>query len=312
MTAGWMIVALALAAPQEVTVRISRTTLKYKPEKFEAVVTEDAQNSGERYSVQRIEFPSPVKSGAAKNDTVVAWLFSPKIVKADGAVVIAPPWRVAAGKERQLAVALAEREFHALVVTLPYQGDRTPDGVTSEDNTLSSNLDRTESVLVQAAQDLQRAAEWLALEKKAPRDKIGLFGLSFGAAAASLAWSVSGDFKTASLALCPGQMSDFFWNDSLVMGFIKKELGPGGNSLEKIRKRTAKMDPVAYARGGGKTAVQIIASNEDDIVPKASSEALGKAYGGAAITWITGGHPVAAQEFDLKIVTGHFEKTMRK
>lgn len=248
----------------------------YAPAKFES--TQEVRADRGDWTQVKVTFPSPVVTKTAENNTVHAHLFRPK--KANGAgVVILPIWK-GRGLDLEFMVAgrLAKEGIASLVMELPYQFDRAPEGHRSGDMTVSSDLDRTREAFVQGVKDVKRCAQWLVDEEKCDGKRLGIMGTSLGGHFAALIWATDREFRAGATVLAGGNIHELFWNGSNETKDIKAELEARGMTLEELGKLMKSFDPITYAAADRKAGLLMIAAKDDTVVPIGNVRALRDAF----------------------------------
>lgn len=282
----------------------------YTPAKFESKQEVRAERDG--WAQVKVTFPSPVETKTAENNTVHAHLFRPK--KAGGAgVVILPIWK-GRGLDLEFMVAgrLAKEGIAALVMELPYQFDRAPEGHRSGDMTVSSDLDRTREAFVQGVKDVKRCAQWLVEAEKCDAKRLGIMGTSLGGHFAALIWATDREFRAGATVLAGGNIHELFWNGSNETKDIKAELEARGMTLEELGKLMKSFDPITYAAADRKAGLLMIAAKDDTVVPIGNVRALRDAFDRPRLVVYPGNHyTVALRVTDiLDDLAGHFAKEL--
>ncbi len=262
----------------------------------------------ERFSIR---MDSPVRHTDA-SDRIAGEYFRP--ASAWGAVVVLPGYRSGFSVERALCDRLAQEGLAAFLLHLPYQQSRAVPGIETDAWTISSDLDRNERVLHQALADIRRVRLWLGEETGLPPSRTGLFGLSLGGYVAATAYSIDRDWPCAVLAYCGGNVSDILWADHWLnqMAGWKEGLVRQGHTLESVRERCLRVDPLTHAEPSRPAGVLLFASDIDEIVPEANARALAAALGGAPTIWTGGGHAQACLALPLQHdrIVSHFRDTL--
>jgi dienelactone hydrolase len=240
--------------------------------------------------IEEVTFTSPVRSGQSGNDRFVAELFLPQ--DPAGVVVQLPHWKEDnPAAQRLLALALAGRGLAVLLLPLPYQYGRAPDGVGSGSWTLSHDLARTREASFQGVADVVRASLWLERERGFPAARQGVLGTSLGGHVAALAMGLHPDrFRAGVFLLAGADIGGVFLEENGVTDGIRRELVRRGVTSSEARSLVAPLDPGPHGhpdRGGD---VLLVAGDADRVVPPERAEALARAWGGARIRWFPGGH----------------------
>lgn len=258
-----------------------------------------ARPLGDRIVYETIRFPSPVRSvDPERNDVVRAKLFRTKAPE-PAAVVFLGGWR-RDPLTPTLAARLADTGVQALLVELPFQGDRTPKGRQSGELTLSADLDQNEATFVQAAQDVARAVEWLVRERKVDPERVGIFGTSLGGYVTAGLYGLDGRFACAVVQLAGSDVASVLFNGNWLTQRIRDELVAKGLDEATVRERMRPLDPATWARPARKDGLLLIASEKDEIVPVSTVRALAAAWGGARTIEIPGAGHLSGNEIAAK------------
>ncbi len=241
--------------------------------------------------VEELSIPSPVRSGSARNDRFTAELYTPK--DPIGVVIQLPHWKDPSGGQGQklVAVGLAREGIASVLLPLPWQYGRTPDGASSGERTLSRDLARTREAAFQGVADVLRVGLWLERERGYPPSRQALLGLSLGGHIASLAYGATPDrFAGAALLLAGSHRQGAIFRKNGVTDSILARLRERDVTFEEARGFLLPIDPAALARPALADRVLIVAGTEDPVVPREAVEALAQAWGGARVSWFEGDH----------------------
>lgn len=247
----------------------------------------------ERYTVHAIEFPSPLVTPDAENNTVHADYFLPRAEGRRPAVVVLHILGADFALSRYLAARLADRGVAALFVKLPYYGERRPAG--GRQRFLSADLGRSVTSMRQGVLDVRRAAAWLADRPEVDDARLGVTGISLGGIVSALAASVDPRLNRAGLLLAGGGLADILWEmpepEAIRYRAAWIESGRTRADLEAL---VAPLDPLTYAdRLVGKRLL-MIAGNSDEVIPPRAVRALWERAGRPPILWYDCGHYSAA------------------
>lgn len=283
----------------------------YTPATFESK-SEDRLDR-EDWKQVKVTFPSPVETKTAENNTVHAHLFRPKKNATGAGVVILPIWK-GRGLDLEFMVAgrLAKEGIAALVMELPYQFDRAPEGHRSGDMTVSSDLERTREAFVQGVKDVKRCAQWLVETEKCDVKRLGIMGTSLGGHFAALVWATDHEFKAGATVLAGGNIHELFWNGSSETKEIKAELQARGMKVEELAKMLKPYDPITWAGPERKGGLLMIAAKDDTVVPIDNVRALRDAFDRPRLIVYPGTHyTVGLRIADiLDDLAGHFSKEL--
>ncbi len=264
-----------------------RPRLAYRPSKFEMKVL-SRREAGKDLIRESLAYPSPVRSvDPERNDLVRAVLYRRK--KPEAAAVIAlSGWR-GEPATRMLARRLAaETGIQALLVTLPFQGERTPQGRRSGDLTLSADLDQTVAAFVQLAQDVGRAADWLVRARRVDPERLGILGTSLSGFAAATLYGLDDRFRSAVCLLAGADVADPIWNGNLLTAPLRQALEARGIDEAALRRKLAGISPGTWARASRKAGLLVVAAEEDRVVTLPNARKLAAAFGGADLLVMPG------------------------
>ncbi|MEK7467519.1 MAG: prolyl oligopeptidase family serine peptidase [Planctomycetota bacterium] len=260
--------------------------------KFDSTIEERLKR--EEWTQLKVTFPSPVETKVSENNTVHAHLFRP--AKPTGAgVVVLPIWK-GRGLDLEFMIAqrLAKTGLSVLVMELPYQFDRAPEGHRSGDMTVSSDLERTGEAMVQGVKDVKRCAQWLTEHEQCDAKRLGIMGTSLGGHVAALVWATDRKFKAGATVLAGGNVHELFWNGSNETKEIKAELEARGVTLKDLEPLMKPFDAITYASSERKAGLLMIAAKDDPVVPIANVRALRDAFGQPRLVTYPGTHYTVA------------------
>ncbi|MFV1958865.1 MAG: alpha/beta hydrolase family protein, partial [Planctomycetota bacterium] len=264
--------------------------------------------------VEEVRFPSPVRSGVPANDRVQAELYTPR--DPIGALVQLPHWKEPRGVrgQRLLSVMLARAGFAVLLLPLPYQYERAPEGRRSGELTLSADLARTREAALQGAADAARASRWLEEARGFPPSRQGLIGTSLGGHVASLAMGAyPGRFAAGAFLLAGSHVDGALFRRNGVTDGILDRLEAKGVTPDEARPLVRIIDPAHFARPEARDRILLVNGDADPVVPKSHAEALSRAWGGARILWFSGGHYGVLRHLPevLSAVEAHLRKAFQ-
>lgn len=278
---------------------------RYEPAKADFTVSEPTK-FGEKAFVESISFPSPVKSAdPEKNDVVRARLFRTEKPE-PAAVIVLGGWRFDPMSPQLAGALAAETGLQCLFVELPFQGMRTPKGRTPGELTFSADVEQNEATLVQAAQDIARAVDWLVEERKVDRSRIGIMGTSLGGFVSGTLYGMDDRFKCAAMLISGGDVASVIYaKTNFLTREIRADLTAKGLDEAAVRERMKGLDPVTWARPERKDGLMLLAAEKDEVVPLPTVHALAKAYGGAKVVEMPGATHIGA-----KHVQAHFAQVI--
>lgn len=291
----------AATAPPAASVDPAKALLArcvYTPSAFEMTVR-STSTLGEKLVVERLEFPSPVKSvDPERNDVVKARLFRTAAPEA-ALVVFLPGWKHDGATPNLAARFAAESGIQALFMDLPFQGERTPKGLSTGQLTFSDDLDQNEATFAQAAQDVARAVDWFVRERKVDAKRVGILGTSLGGYLAADLYGMDDRFACCTTLIAGGDVAAVVFNGNRLTVRIRDALLARGLDEAAVRDRMRPLDPVTWARAARKDGLLLVAAEEDEIVPLATVKALAAAYGGARLVVLPG-----VRHVDPKVAEG--------
>jgi pimeloyl-ACP methyl ester carboxylesterase len=154
-----------------------------------------------------LQFPSPVKSLYPENNTVYAEYFH--CARACGrAVLVLPHWNAAPGAYASFCRLLNLEGFSALLVTLPYHGNRRPRECLGAEYAVSPNIGRTIASARQGIVDTLCCVDWLA---QRGYERFGIIGTSLGFGHALVASALDPRLSVNVFNHCCSTVSDAIW-----------------------------------------------------------------------------------------------------
>jgi dienelactone hydrolase len=244
--------------------------------------------------ISLVTFPSPVKTDLAENNTVHCEFYLPQRKEKVPAVVVLHILGGDFPLSRFCCSAMASRGVAALFVKMPYYGPRRVPG--NPRRMVSKDPQETVEGMTQAVLDIRRAAAFLAAQPEIDGEQLGVFGVSLGGITGGLAATAEPRFKNVCLLLAGGDMGRIGWDNPELREVREKWLKNGG-TRESFFDLMKQVDPVSYAdRARGKRILMLNAKT-DEIIPRACTESLWKAFGEPEIVWYDGGHYTVARSF---------------
>ena len=158
-------------------------------------------------SGSHLQFTSPIRSLYRENDRVYAQYF--RCNRASGrAVLVLPHWNAAPGSYTNFCRLLNLHRFSALLLTLPYHGNRKPRECVGAEYAVSPNIGRTIASARQGIIDTLCGVDWLA---KKGYDEFGIVGTSLGFGHAFVASALDQRLKVNVFNHCCSTVSDAIW-----------------------------------------------------------------------------------------------------
>jgi len=281
-----------------------RERCAYVPAEYAATVGEP-HSFGEGLLVERVDFPSPVKSvDPERNDVVRAKLFR-RPDPEPAAVSCLGGWRFDPLTPLLGARLAEETGVQALFLDLPFQGERTPKGKMPGELTFSADVDQNLETFVQAAQDVGRAVDWLVRERKVDPKRIGVLGTSLGGFVAADLYGLDDRFACAVIQIAGADVAGSVFNGNRITRGLREALVARGVDEATFGERMRPMAPATWSRKERKDGLLLIAAEKDEVVPLTSVRQLADAYGGAETVVMPGvGHvsPEALKEHFARAV----------
>ncbi len=154
-----------------------------------------------------LEFPSAVASLYPENETVYARYFQSR--QANGrAVLVLPHWNAVPSSYAGFCRYLNWLGFSALLVTLPYHGDRKPRECRGAEYSVSPNIGRTIASARQGVIDTLCCLDWLTQKGYA---HVGIVGSSLGFGHAFVASALDARLQVNVFNHCCSTVSDALW-----------------------------------------------------------------------------------------------------
>jgi pimeloyl-ACP methyl ester carboxylesterase len=155
----------------------------------------------------RLRFSSAAKSLYRENDTVYGDYFSCERAHRR-AVLVLPHWNAAADSYVRFCRLLNWLGFSALLVTLPYHGDRKPRECAAAEYSVSPNIGRTIASARQGVIDTLCCVDWLA---ERGYQRFGIVGTSLGFGHAFVASALDRRLSVNIFNHCCSTVSDALW-----------------------------------------------------------------------------------------------------
>jgi dienelactone hydrolase len=239
------------------------------------------------YQYGELTFPSPVKTESEQNNTVHCEYYRPKRDGKRPAVIVLHILGGDFALSRLFCHSLNESGTAALFLKMPYYGPRREPGSTRR--MISPNPTETQEGLTQAVLDIRRAAAFLASQDDVDAEQLGIFGISLGGITASLAAANEPRLNNVCVLLAGGN----FPKIAAESAEFKKErdkIKASGKIPENYEEIVREVDPLTYAERLQGRHVLMLNAKDDEVIPKACTEALWTAAGKPEIVWLSGGH----------------------
>jgi dienelactone hydrolase len=248
---------------------------------------EAIETASTEMDISRVTFPSPVETAHPENNTVHCEYFRPLTEGKHRAVVVLHILGGDFDLARLFSRYLASRNVAALFLKMPYYGERRP--AEGRVRMVSVDPQQTVAGMQQAVLDIRRAAAWLASREEVDPEGLGIFGISLGGITSALTASVEPRFSRVCLMLAGGDIAQVSWQRPEFARLRDKWIADGG-TRESYVDLLKTIDPVTYARPVAGREVLMINATHDEIIPRACTESLRRAFGEPKIIWYNAGH----------------------
>jgi hypothetical protein len=185
-----------------------------------------------------LRFSSPARSLYRENDTAHAEYFRCTYAR-ERAVLVLPHWNALPGTYAGFCQLLNLLGFSALLVTLPYHGNRKPHECTAAEYSVSPNIGRTIASARQGVLDTLCCVDWLAQQGY---NRFGIIGTSLGFGHAFVASALDQRLAVNVFNHCCSTVSDAIW-----VGMPHLRLAFQSHlSQEELRECWSVINPIAY------------------------------------------------------------------
>lgn len=249
------------------------------------------ENAATRVSI--VQFPSPVTTDVAVNNTIHAEYFQPAGNGPHPGVIVL---HILGGDfllSRTVANHLAQHGVAALFVKMPYYGPRRDR--TSPRRMISHDPHETVAGMTQAVLDIRRAAAWLRSRPEVNPDRVGVMGISLGGIMSALSGAAEPRFDRVAIFLGGGNFAEFLWDSPLRQAEeFRREWTASGGTRDSFAKVLNPVDPVTHGPLLRGRRVLMIESRHDEVIPPANAIALHEAIGREPqLVWLNAGHYTA-------------------
>jgi dienelactone hydrolase len=191
--------------------------------------------------------------------------------------------------ERALGQELNKRGIAAVLMTLPYHLERTPQGSRSGELAIQPDIDQLNQTLLQSLQDTRRAIDYIDSRPEFDHNKIGITGLSLGAIVTALVYGVDTRISHAAFVLGGVDIAHILWNSSRVVP-QREELRRKGFTEEKLRDALKDLEPGTFLKERQDTDAFVVAARYDTVIPPKSTQELIDDLKQPKISWMNTGH----------------------
>lgn len=238
------------------------------------------------YSEHTLSFPSPRPSEIEKNDTVYAKYWRPRGEGPFPAFVVLHWLAGNFGALETFCTRLAEHDVATVMVWMPHYGPRRTDGRRM----ISTDIDETIANCLQASADARRAGHWLHQRPEIDPDRVGILGISLGSFIAAATAGLDDQFDMVIPIVGGGDLAATLMHDSREVRAVRRELIEQGFTVESLREKLRPIDPITWAPRVAKERILMINMEDDQVVPRACTDALWEAFDRPEIKWYPGGH----------------------
>ncbi len=159
----------------------------------------------------------------------------------------------------------------------------------------------------------QAVTETRALTDLIQEEKIGIFGVSLGAAYSSIIFGVDGRITSACLALGGGNFANMvFESNERFIQYLRAHIAKDGISREELREKLEEIEPCSHTNPDKKENLIMINAVNDKSVPVKYGNLLRQAWGNPKQYLLNTGHLTAIREIPklLPIILEHFKRTL--
>ena len=245
----------------------------------------------------RVTYRSPLETRWPKNNVLPAEYFVP--AERSGKVSAVIFLDIKAGNAivpRALARAAARRGMAALYVPMPGYGARRPPG-----DAYQRALDDDQQLVVesirQTVMDVRRAKAVPASRPEVDAERVGICGVSLGGIMAALAAGVDGGFDRVVLILAGGDIAKIAFGENRETRRLRAALSAKGFDPASAATLFASVEPLNFAARIGPGRCLMINALDDEIIPRATTDALRAAIGNPPVLWLPAGHYSAVTHF---------------
>jgi dienelactone hydrolase len=248
--------------------------------------------SSTAFEMWSVTFPSPVVTPHVNNNTVHCEYFRPLSPGRRPGVIVLHILGGDFDLSRLFCRALAQQGTAALFVKMPYYGPRRQPGSTAR--MVSGDPQETIRGMTQAVLDVRQAAAWLAAQEEIDGQQLGIMGISLGGITAALAATAEPRLEKVCLLLAGGDVGRVVWDAPFLKGLRERWLAAGGTK-ESFLEAMRAVDPVTYGQNVRGRKILMLNASRDELVPRACTESLWRAFGEPEIIWWDAGHYSAAR-----------------
>ena len=257
---------------------------------------------------QLVRYPTPLPSGDATNDLVSMEWYQPTAARVPGdllpTIVVIHESGSAMPAGRAIARGIQQRGLHAILLHLPYYGERRG----------TKKRDSSEFLITmrQGVADARRAFDAVAALPGVDKSRISLQGTSLGGFVATSAASLDGCYHQTFVMLAGGDLFDIIQNGKQDTAKLRDQLAQAGYSGDTLKELLNQVEPTRIAHRLPPERTWLYAALQDDVVPIRNARRLADAIplDKQHRLEFVGGHYTAA--IWLPAVIDHFTKTAAK
>ena len=225
-----------------------------------------------------LTFSTPIEEEFCENRTVHCHV--DEASKPGQAVLIIPHWNSDGTEYDLYCKYLARLGMTAACITLPYHGQRCPEGQISGSGMISSNLGRTLRTCRQGVLEAATIIEWLA---RRGHSHIGLVGVSLGTSLATVVAAHDRRISALSLVSLASDFGEVIWNCRPTR-HIRASLD-GAMTCEQLNSALSLFSPIHYVSklAANGTAVLGISGRQDQVFAPPLTNRLLNAFAGAGV-----------------------------
>lgn len=244
--------------------------LVWQPADFEVRVENPLQRRGD----WKVQFRSPIDSGDAVNDTVsMEWYVARDEANAPitaPAVVVVHESGSGMNVGRLIAQGLRTQGLHALMIHLPYYGERRPEGKKPGGENLVP-------LIRQAVADVRRARDAVATLPFVDPENVSLQGTSLGGFIVATTAGLDNGYQHTFIMLAGGGLMDVIQNGDREAAQFRDELERAGLTGDKLKRAVATVEPLRIAHRLDPATTWLYSAQFDKVVPPANSYLLAQA-----------------------------------
>ena len=190
-----------------------------------------------------LQFLSAVKSLYRENDVVHADYF--RCRQAEGAVLVLPHWNAQPAGYFGFCRFLNYLGFSALLLTLPYHGNRKPQECIGAEYSVSPNIGRTIACARQGVIDTLCCLDWLTSQGY---ERVAIVGSSLGFGHAFVASALDQRLRVNVFTHCCSTVSDALWAGMPQFRTVLERYISQG----ELRESWSVINPISYADSFGR------------------------------------------------------------